>query len=128
MTENASSGIQMLEDFNLLRHIMPELREGINVGQNKHHTYAVWEHNLRALDYAAKKNYSLEIRMAALLHDVGKPKTKSGEGPDCTFYGHEVVGARMAAKILDNLRFPKSFIESVSHLVRCHLFIIMLEK
>ena len=122
MTENASSGIQMLEDFNLLRHIMPELREGINVGQNKHHTYAVWEHNLRALDYAAKKNYSLEIRMAALLHDVGKPKTKSGEGPDCTFYGHEVVGARMAAKILDNLRFPKSFIESVSHLVRCHLF------
>ena len=128
MTENASSGIQMLEDFNLLRHIMPELREGINVGQNKHHIYAVWEHNLRALDYAAKKNYSLEIRMAALLHDVGKPKTKSGEGSDCTFYGHEVVGARMAAKILDNLRFPKSFIESVSHLVRCHLFIIMLEK
>ncbi|MBI5079534.1 HD domain-containing protein, partial [Candidatus Wolfebacteria bacterium] len=122
MTENAVSGIQMLEDFNLLRHIMPELREGIGIGQNKHHIYTVWEHNLRALDYAAKKNYSLEIRMAALLHDVGKPRTKGGDGPDSTFYGHEVVGARMTVKILDNLRFSKDFIEIVSHLVRYHLF------
>lgn len=119
---NAAIGIQMLEDLNLLRYMAPELREGISVGQNKHHIYTVWEHNLRALDYAAGKNYPLEIRMAALLHDVAKPRTKRGEGPDCTFYGHDAVGAKMTVKILDGLHFPKQFIETVSRLVRHHLF------
>lgn len=120
--KNAAAGIQMLEDLNLLRYIMPELREGVGVGQNKHHIYTVWEHNLRALDYAAGKNYPLEIRMAALLHDVAKPRTKRGEGQDCTFYGHDAVGARMTAKILDRLHFPKQFIEKTARLVRHHLF------
>lgn len=120
--KNAAAGVQMLEDLNLLRYIMPELREGVGVGQNKHHIYTVWEHNLRALDYAAGKNYPLEIRMAALLHDVAKPRTKRGEGPDCTFYGHDAVGARMTAKILDRLHFSKQFIEKTARLVRHHLF------
>lgn len=120
--KNAAAGIQMLEDLNLLRHIMPELREGIGVGQNKHHIYTVWEHNLRALDYAAEKNYPLEIRMAALLHDVAKPRTKRGEGQDCTFYGHDAVGARMAAGILDRLHFSRQFVEKTARLVRHHLF------
>lgn len=122
MTKNAVKGVQTLEDLGLLRYVMPELREGINVGQNKHHIYTVWEHNLRALDYAARKDYSLEIRMAALLHDVGKPETKAGDGPDSTFYNHEVVGAKIAARILDRLHFSKNFIEKVVHLVRYHLF------
>ncbi len=56
MAEKAASGIQLLEDSGLLRYIAPELRDGIDIGQNKHHIYTVWEHNLRALDYAAKKN------------------------------------------------------------------------
>ena len=122
MTSNAKKGIELLEEAGLLKYIMPELREGIDIGQNKHHIYNVWEHNLRALDYASKKNYSLEVRLAALLHDVGKPKTKSGEGPDSTFYNHEVVGAKMAAKILDRLNFPKNISEKIIHLVRYHLF------
>ncbi len=122
MTENAALGVQMLEDLNLLQYIIPELREGIGVGQNKHHIYTVWEHNLRALDYSARKNYPLEIRMAALLHDIGKPRTKKGEGPDCTFYGHEVLGARMATRVLDRLHFPKNMAEKIIHLVRYHLF------
>lgn len=122
MTSNPSSGIELLRQFGLLKHIMPELEEGFGVGQNKHHIYTVWEHNLRALDYAAKKNYSLEIRLASLLHDVGKPATKAGDGPDCTFYNHEVVGAKIAAKIFDRLRFSKSFTEKTVHLIRCHLF------
>lgn len=120
--KNAATGVQMLEDLNLLRYIMPELREGIGVGQNKHHIYTVWEHNLRALDYATGKNYPLEIRMAALLHDVAKPRTKRGEGPDCTFYGHDAVGAKMTAKTLDRLHFPRQFIEKTARLVRHHLF------
>lgn len=122
ITKNAVKGVQALEDLGLLRYIAPELREGIDVGQNKHHIYTVWEHNLRALDYAAKKDYSLEIRMAALLHDVGKPETKAGNGPDSTFYNHEVVGAKIAARILDRLHFSKNFIEKTVHLVRYHLF------
>lgn len=122
MTPLAKKGIELFEETGLLKYIAPELREGINNGQNKHHIYTIWEHNLRALDYAAKKNYSLEIRLASLLHDVGKPRTKAGEGPNCTFYNHEVVGAKMTAKILDNLRFPKDIAEKTIHLVRYHLF------
>ncbi|MDP3015336.1 MAG: HD domain-containing protein [bacterium] len=122
MAEKAVSGIQLLEDLGLLRFIAPELRDGIGVGQNKHHIYTVWEHNLKALDYAAKKNYSLEIRLAALLHDIGKPATKVGEGLDCTFYNHEIVSAKLAAEILDRLRFPKDLAEKIIHLVRYHLF------
>ena len=74
----AAYGVQMLEDLNLLRHIIPELREGIGCGQNLHHIYSVWEHNLRALDYAAENDFPLHIRLGALLHDVGKPATKRG--------------------------------------------------
>ena len=122
MAQNAKEGIELLEETGLLKYIIPELREGISVGQNKHHIYNVWDHNLKSLDYAVKKNYPLEIRLAALFHDVGKPKTKAGEGPDSTFYNHEVVGAKMTAWILDRLHFSKDFTEKVVHLVRCHLF------
>ncbi len=122
MAPNAAKGIILLEELDLLRYILPELREGIGVGQNKHHIYTVFEHNVRALDYTARENYSLAVRMAALLHDVGKPKVKGGDGPDSTFYQHEYVGARMAVKMLDRLRFSKDFVEQVAHLVRSHMF------
>lgn len=122
MTDYPSTGFELLRQTGLLKFIMPELEEGWEVGQNKHHIYSVWDHNLKSLDYAAKKNYPLEIRLAALLHDVGKPKTKAGEGLDSTFYNHEVVGAKIAARILDRLHFAKNFTEKVVHLVRCHLF------
>lgn len=112
----------MLEDLGLLKHIIPELREGIGCSQNLHHIYSVWEHNVRALDYAASREYPLEIRLGALLHDVGKPKTKRGEGKYSTFYGHEVVGARMAKSIMERLCFSREVIERVVHLVRYHLF------
>lgn len=122
LTERAAQAIQQLQELKLLENIIPELQEGIGVTQNKHHTFTVWDHNLRSLDYAAKKNYSLEIRLASLLHDVAKPRAKRGEGPDSTFYGHEVIGARMTLKILERLRFSKKIIEKVVKLVRCHLF------
>ncbi|MCL5007021.1 MAG: HDIG domain-containing protein [Patescibacteria group bacterium] len=122
MSDRAKLGMEELEKFGLLQSVIPELREGIGVGQNKHHIYAVWEHNLRALDYAVGKRYSLEVRLASLLHDVGKPRTKRGEGPDSTFYGHEVVGARMTRKILEKLHFSNEVVERVYDLVRYHLF------
>lgn len=118
----AMEGIQLLEDTDLLRFILPEIREGIGVGQNLHHIYTVWEHNLRTLAYAAGKGYSFPVRMACLLHDVGKPRTKRGEGRHCTFYSHDVVGARMAQKIMERLRYPGEVTEKVVTLVRYHMF------
>ena len=127
-TENAMSGMEMLNKFGLLKHIMPEIEAGIGVGQNKHHIYTVWEHNLRALDWAAKNKYKTEVRMASLLHDVGKPKAKRGEGSDSPLYNHEVIGAKMATQILERLKFPKKFIEKVVILVRYHLFYYNVEE
>jgi poly(A) polymerase/tRNA nucleotidyltransferase (CCA-adding enzyme) len=121
-TSEAGRGILMLEELGLLEFIIPELREGIGVTQNKHHIYTVFEHSVRALDYTAKKNYSLEVRFAALLHDIAKPHTKRGEGPDATFFGHEYLGAKMAKAILERLRFEKDFIKKVAHLIRYHMF------
>jgi len=122
MTPRAAQGVIMLEDLDLLKFIIPELREGIGCGQNKHHIYTVFDHGVRSLNYAAEKNYPLFIRLAALFHDVGKPRTKAGEGIDSTFYNHEMVGAKMTAKIMDRLRFSKDIAEKVIHLVRYHLF------
>lgn len=121
-SQDAYKGVDMLRETGLLKFVLPELLEGVGVGQNKHHIYNVWEHNLLALKYACDKNYSFEVRMASLLHDVGKPRSKRGEGPDSTFYGHEVIGAFMAAQIMDRLKFSKEQADKIIKLVRYHLF------
>lgn len=121
-SDGAGTGIRMLTDFGLMRHILPELLDGVDCGQNKHHIYTVFEHNLRALEYTVKQKYSFEVRLGSLLHDVGKPATKRGDGHDSTFYNHEVVGAKMACVMLNRLHFPKKTVEKVAHLVRWHLF------
>ena len=121
-SENAYDGIMLLYETGLLKHIVPELLGGVGVGQNLHHIYTVWEHNTLALKYAVDKNYSLEVRLASLFHDIGKPQTKRGGGKYSTFYGHDVVGARMTAEIMDRLRFPKEVAEKIIKLVRYHLF------
>jgi poly(A) polymerase/tRNA nucleotidyltransferase (CCA-adding enzyme) len=122
MSERAAEGIEKMRQLGLLKYIIPELEEGYKVTQNKHHIYDCYEHYLRSLDYAAKKGFNMYVRLAALFHDIGKPRTKKGEGPDATFYGHEIVGAKMTAQILNRLRFPKKDIEKIVKLVRYHLF------
>ncbi len=121
-TPRALEGIQLLEDVGLLQFIIPELREGLGVEQNLHHIYTVWEHNLRTMKYAADKAYSFPVRMACLLHDVGKPRSKRGEGKHCTFYAHDAIGATMTKKIMDRLKFPLDVSEQVTLLVRYHMF------
>jgi putative nucleotidyltransferase with HDIG domain len=74
------------------------------------------------LDYAAKKGFNKYVRTAALLHDVGKPRSKRGEGLNSTFYTHEIIGARMAGQILNRLRLSKKDAEKITKLVRYHLF------
>ena len=122
MTERAMEGIELLRQLNLLKYIIPELEEGYGTSQNKHHIYECYEHYLRSFDYAVKHNFNKYVRLAALFHDIGKPRAKRGEGKDATFYGHEIIGARMTAQILGRLKFPKKEIEKIVRLVRYHLF------
>jgi poly(A) polymerase/tRNA nucleotidyltransferase (CCA-adding enzyme) len=121
-SENAEQGIRLLCDFGLLKNIVPELEEGIGIDQGKHHTFTVFEHSVKSLGFAAKFGYSTVVRLATLFHDIGKSRTRGGSGPDYTFYGHEMVGAKMTAKIMDRLRFPKDVTEKVVNLVRYHMF------
>jgi len=122
-SEKAAEGVDLLQKTNLLKYILPELEKGVGVSQNKHHIYDIYEHSLRSLKVAAEKNFALEIKFAALFHDIGKPETKVGEGPDSTFYNHDYVGAKFTARILERLKFPNKFIDKVVLLVRNHMFV-----
>lgn len=120
VSPHPSQGVTLLLETGLLQHIIPELVEGVGVTQNLHHIYTVWEHNLRAL--ATCPSADLAVRLATLLHDVGKPRTKKGDGYHSTFYNHDHVGARMTRKILERLRYPKKTVDHASMLVDNHLF------
>ena len=115
-------GIELLRRTELLKYIIPELEEGFGVWQNKHHIYQIYQHLLLSLNYACQKNFSPQVKLAALFHDIGKPRVKRGEGPNSTFYNHEIVGAKMTSQILNRLKFPKKFLEKVTKLVKYHLF------
>ncbi len=122
MANKASLGIKLLKELGLLLYIIPELEENYGISQNKHHIYDCYEHAVLSLEFAAKKKFNMHVRLASLFHDIGKPAAKRGKGESATFYNHEVIGAKMTAKILERLRFPKKDIEKVSKLVRYHLF------
>lgn len=123
MAENAADGIRKMQELGLLKYVLPELEEGVGVGQNKHHIYEVFEHIVRSLEYSARKNHPFNVRLAALLHDIGKPRTKTGEGVDCHFYAHQSVGEKMALVALDRLKFSRDTIEKVALLVKEHMFV-----
>src|SRR5208283_2304366 len=97
--------------------IWPELLEGVGVAQNEWHAYDVWEHTLATLDATPPGDTTL--RLAALLHDVGKPRTK--DGPH--FYRHEQIGAEMATGMLRRLRYPNDTVDTVEQLVRQHMYV-----
>ena len=122
MSDNPGQGIETLRKLGLLKHIIPELDQCYGVAQNKHHIYDVYEHCLRSLKYAGEKKFNKYVRLAALFHDIGKPKTKQGKGEKATFYNHEIVGAKMCAQVLHRLKFSKKDLEKVVKLVRFHLF------
>ncbi|HWB34308.1 MAG TPA: CCA tRNA nucleotidyltransferase [Candidatus Paceibacterota bacterium] len=123
-SDKPMKALVLAQSIGVLRYIAPELEEGIGIEQNQAHSYDVFEHNLRALQHAADKGWSLDVRLAALFHDIGKPKSRrwSPEKGDWTFHGHEVVGARMTKKALENLHFPRELIDKTEKLVRWHMF------
>jgi putative nucleotidyltransferase with HDIG domain len=115
----------LCKKFNILKFISPDFEKMFGVSQGGVHLYDVWEHSLRSLQYAADEKWSLEMRLAALFHDIGKPKSRrEGEKgkKEWTFYGHEVIGAKITEKNLENLRYPQKVIEKVKKLVRMHMF------
>lgn len=124
MSDHPANGVQFLQDFGLLEHIIPELSAGVGIEQNQAHSYDVFEHSLRTIEHACTRSFRFEIRLAALLHDIGKVSTREWvyRKKDWTFHAHEVVGTRMVRTILKRLSFSKSVIEVVTLLVRWHMF------
>ncbi|MES2409425.1 MAG: HD domain-containing protein, partial [Patescibacteria group bacterium] len=124
LSDRPAFGIQLCEKTQILQYFLPEIRDGIGCGQNQAHAFDVFTHLMKTLEHSAKKKYTFEVRLAALFHDIGKPATKkpSTKRDEPTFYGHDVVGARITEKILNRLKFPKKTIDMVVKLVRWHMF------
>ncbi|MCK5096172.1 MAG: CCA tRNA nucleotidyltransferase [Candidatus Pacebacteria bacterium] len=123
-------GLIMAHELGVLQYVAPEIEQGIGVEQNGDHIYTVWEHNLRALQHAANRDFALDVRIAALFHDVSKPETRRSlkEKNKYTFYGHDVVGSRVTRETMQRLKFPKKTTLEVSNLVRYHMFFSDIDK
>lgn len=120
LSPHPSEGIETSRETGLLKFILPELEKGVGVNQNLHHIYTIYQHCLLSLKFCPSPK--LEVRLAALLHDIAKPQTKRGEGLHATFYNHDHAGARMAEKILERLRFSREIIAKIRLLIDNHMF------
>jgi poly(A) polymerase len=123
------AGLQLMVQTGLADHVLPEL-PALRLEIDEHHRHKdVYEHSLTVLEQAMALEQrlpdggpDLALRLAALLHDIGKPRTRRFE-PDggVSFHHHEVVGARMARRRLGALRYPKQVVEDVARLIELHL-------
>ncbi len=118
------NALVLAQQLGILEYIAPDLTRGIGIDQNQAHSYDVFGHLMRTMQHAADKEWGFNIRLAGLFHDVSKPETRrwSEEKKDWTFHGHEVVGARVTKKALEDLRFSRETVEKVVKLVRWHMF------
>src|SRR5690606_5836803 len=108
---------RLMKDAGILELFIPELLEGIDVTQPQFHVDDVFEHSLKTCDNAEDS-----IKLAALLHDIGKPRTRSEDEKGVHFYGHDMKGAEMVREIMRRLKFPNAEIERTANLVRWHMF------
>lgn len=120
-------GIELLRECGILEIILPELTKGYGIEQNRFHAYDVYYHNLRSCSLVEKtedENETVLIRLAALMHDIGKTfvKRKVDTKEEEVFYNHEVVGARLTRKIMKRLKYSRADSEYVENLVRNHMF------
>lgn len=131
MSAQPRDGLRVLVDTGLADHVLPEL-PALRLEIDEHHRHKdVYEHSLTVLDKAialetgpdgAVPGPDLVLRLAALLHDIGKPRTRRfEEGGGVSFHHHEVVGAKLAAKRLKELRFDKATVQAVARLTELHL-------
>ena len=130
MSDHPRIGLTLLVDTGLADYVLPELPL-LRLEEDEHHHHKdVYEHTLTVLEQAMvlEKVHEpscepdLTLRLAALLHDIGKPKTRRFEtGGKVSFHHHEVVGARMTKKRMQALRYPNDVTDDVSKLVELHL-------
>jgi len=123
ISHTPSQGVILLKNSGLLKEIIPELLDGYGMVQKGHHIDDVWTHNLKTLDNCLSNNPI--TKLAALLHDVGKPKSMVGEGEERTFHNHEIIGSRMAVNIGKRLRLSNKELEQLFKLVRWHMFSVI---
>jgi tRNA nucleotidyltransferase (CCA-adding enzyme) len=115
-----AEGIELLDQTGLLEYILPELLTCKGVEQGGHHTTDVWTHSIDALRECPSVDPI--VRLATLLHDIGKPSTQGFTPNTITFYTHEIVGSRIASSIARRLRLSKKNRERIFTLVRYHMF------
>jgi tRNA nucleotidyltransferase (CCA-adding enzyme) len=115
-----SRAFRVMERHGILAISAPELLESVDCAQNKHHAFDVWNHALACLDACPP---DAVLRVAGLLHDVGKPRSRefSDKTQDFTFYDHDRIGAEMVAPLLSRLRFSNDERERIVALVRHHI-------
>ncbi|KKQ52488.1 MAG: tRNA adenylyl-/cytidylyl-transferase [Candidatus Woesebacteria bacterium GW2011_GWB1_39_10b] len=121
-----SEGIILFRNCGLMQEIIPEMEKTFGVEQKspgRHHIYDVGTHSLMSLKHVAERNTNAIVRLATLIHDIGKPQTyKKLENGTITFYNHELVSAKIAKRIADRLRFSNKDKNKLYRLVRYHQF------
>jgi len=123
MTKKPSIGLEYMRVSGLLWEIIPEMKATYGCEQGGFHKKDVYGHTLAAVDASASHDRPLEVRIAMLLHDIGKPSTKERKDDGSfSFYRHEIVGSETARKILLRLKCPNSEIDEVAHLVKNHMY------
>ncbi len=121
MTSRCAEAVELLSSTGLLKQFAGELEEMRGVTQNAYHLYDVWTHTLKALS-SLPDNADLELRLAALFHDIGKPATRSVDDKENVhFYTHQHVGAEITQDVLTRLRYSGEVVARVSRLVSMHL-------
>jgi poly(A) polymerase len=128
LAPGASAGIRVLVDSGIAQEVLPEIPAlRLEIDEHARHK-DVYEHSLTALDRAialeAERGHppTLVLRLAVLLHDIGKPATRRIEaGGAVTFHHHDVLGGKLAAKRLRELRFDNDTVKAVTELIRLHL-------
>ncbi len=117
LSAQPSLGLELLRTTGLLAVFLPELLEAVGQAQDEAYAHDVYGHLLATVEASRS---DLHLRLAALLHDIAKPRTAAPKGGQIEFPEHAAVGAVLAGQILDRLKFPRKVIEGVSSLVHHH--------
>jgi tRNA nucleotidyltransferase (CCA-adding enzyme) len=124
LSDRPAEGVRLLYETGLLKQFIPEFEKAVGMEQGFHHYDGpyrmVFDHLIASLEKCPSGK--LEVRLASLFHDIGKPKTKGGAGKATTFYNHQHAGARMTREILMRLRFSREIIDKTVLLVKNHMF------
>jgi len=129
-TKKPSIGLNILQEAGLMEFVFPEIAVMYGLDQsNEYHHKDIFYHTLEVVDNAAQLSDKLNLRLAALVHDIAKPKTRRlSKSKGYTFYGHDDVGARMLKGISSNMKFSNSTRDYIAKLTALHLRPISLAK